>query len=230
MKAQQAVVPVSDSQARVIALEQECETAQGRIRELLDEGQTLQNQFRELQNEKAAQVTELEGRLKVGQMEMMALIGEDIKWLNSERDGLKSKKDKLEAELKQLKDASQPATVAKTTYPPPVGSGVSPGSPFGSALPSHAQMLGHYSPNIPPYGLAATPVAYAAPGGQAQSYGSPQQPPAHQFQGSPQAQQVAMNLFRVPVGLRPESPLASGSDTMSQAVVSAPVTTSAPPT
>ncbi len=73
LRAQQAVMPASDPQGQVIALEQECQTAQGRIRELLDQGQMLQNQYRELQNEKASQATELEGRLKVGQMEMEAL-------------------------------------------------------------------------------------------------------------------------------------------------------------
>ncbi len=81
--------------------------------------------------------------------------------------------------------------------------------------------------------MAATQVAYAGPGGQAQGYGLPQQPlalPAHQFQGSPQAQQVAMNLFRSTVGLRQESPLAQDGDALSHAVVSTLVTKSAPST
>ena len=91
---------------------------------LTDEGQTLQNRYRDLQNEHTSQVTQLEGRLKVGQMEMKALqdqlgreadfsqkraveidhLGREIQRLNSDRDGLASAKDKLEAELKQLKD------------------------------------------------------------------------------------------------------------------------------
>ncbi len=84
IKAQQAAVPVSDRQARVVALEQECQRAQARIQELLEEGQKLQNQFRELQNEKDSQATELEGRLKVGQMEMDALQRTNLRWsLNS---------------------------------------------------------------------------------------------------------------------------------------------------
>ncbi len=66
LKAYQAAIPVSDSQAGVVALEQKCQEAQGRIQELLEEGQKLQNQFRELQNKRAAQVTQLEGQLKVG--------------------------------------------------------------------------------------------------------------------------------------------------------------------
>ncbi len=191
LKAHQAAVLVSDSQNRAIALEQECQKAQARIQELLGEGQKLQNQYWELQNERTSQVTQLEGQLKVGQMEMTALqnqlkmeanfsgkrgaeierLGEEIKRLNSERNGLKSEKDKVEAELKQLKDASQSATVSQATYPPPMGIGVPAGTPYGSPLPSHAQMLGHFSPNVPPYVMAAAQAAYAGPGGQAQVYG-----------------------------------------------------------
>ena len=253
LRAQQAACPVSDPQARVVALELECQKARGRIQELLEEGQKLQNQFRKLQNESTSKVTELEGRLKVGQMEVTALqgqlkmesdfsgrraaeidrLGKEIKRLTSEKDGLRSEKDKLEAELKELKSAPQSANIPQAAYPPPMGSGAPPGSPYGLALLSHAQMLGHYSPNIPPYGLAATQAAYAGPGGQAQSYGSPQQPPQppmHQFQGSPQLQHVAMNLFRPPVEQQQESPLAPGTEAQSQAVVSTPVTTSAPST
>ena len=92
-------------------------------------------------------------------------------------------------------------------------------------------MLGHFSPNVPLYGMAAAQVA--GPSGQAQSYGSPQHlppPPAHQYQGSPQPHQVSMNLFRPPIGLRQESPLAPDSNVSSHAIVSIPVTTSAPPT
>ncbi len=161
-------------------------------------------------------------------------LGREIQRLNSDRDGLASAKDKLEAELKQLKDqlknASQPATGTEATYQPPAGAGVPPGTPYGSPIPSHAQMIGHFSPNIPPYGMAAAQAAYAGPGGQAQSYGSPQQlpqPPMHQFQGSPQLQHVAMNLFRPPVEQQQESPLAQGTEAQSQAVVSTLVTTSA---
>ncbi len=246
LKAHQAAVPVSDSQNRASVLEQECQKAQAR-------SQKLQNQYQELQNKHTSQVTQLEGQLKVGQMEMTMLksqlqmeadfsgkraaeidrLGREIKRLNSERDGLKSEKDKLKAELKQLEDASQSATVTQATYPPPAGTGVPPGTPYGSPLPSHAQMLGHFSPNIPPYGMAAAQAAYAGPGGQVQGYGSPQQPPqppAHQFQGSPQLQHVAMNLFRPPAEQQQESPLAQSSDVPSQAVVSPLVTTSAPPT
>ncbi len=76
-------------------------------------------------------------------------------------------------------------------------------------------------------------AAFAGPGGQTLGYGSPQHPPpppAHQYHGSPQPQQVAINLFRPSVGLRPESPLAQGSDALSQAVVSTLVTTLAPST
>ena len=164
-------------------------------------------------------------------------LGREIQRLNSDRDGLVSAKDKLETELKQLKDqlkdASQPATVAQVTYQPPMGAGVPPGTPYGSLGLSQAQMLGHFIPNIPPYGMAAAQAAYAGLGGQAQGYGSPQQPPQppmHQFQGSPQLQHVAMNLFRPPVEQQQESPLAPGTEAQSQAVVSTPVTTSAPST
>ncbi len=249
LKAHQAAVPVSDPQGRVVALEQDCQKAQGRIQELLEEGQKLQNRFQELQNERASQVTEL-GRLKVGQIETTALqnqlkmeadfsgkrgaeiecLGEEIKQLNSEKDGLRAEKDRLETELRKLKDAPPPATVAQATYPPPVGTGVSPGTPYGSPGLSQAQMLGHFSPSIPSYGMAAAQAAYAGPGGQVQGYGSPQQPPqlpAHQFQGSPQLQHVAMNLFRPNVDQQQESPLAQSSDAPSQAVFSTPVTTSA---
>ncbi len=237
LRAQQAVVPVSDPQARVIALEQECYKAQACIQELLDQGQTLQNRYLEVQNQKTSQVTQLKGQLKVGQMEMEALrkqlamesefsgkraaeidhLGEEIKQLNSENDELTSERDKLMAELQSIKNAPPPAAAPPATYPPAVGTGVPPGSQYGSSLPSHAQMLGQYSPNIPPYGLAATQVAYAAPGGQAQSYGSPQHlppPPAHQYQGS--LQQVAMNLLWPLGGLRPESPMAPSSNVLSQ--------------
>ncbi len=159
-------------------------------------------------------------------------LGEEIKQLVSEREELRSNKDKLEAEVQRLKDASQPTPTSQATYPLPAGSGVPPGSTYGATLPSHAQMLGQYSPNFQPYGMAATQVAYAGPGGQAQSYGLPQQPSilAHQFQGSPQAQQVAMNLFRPAVGQQQIFPLAQGSDVSSQAIISTPVTTSAPST
>ena len=121
----------------------------------------------------------------------------------------------------------------EATYFPPVGFVVPPGMPYGSPGLSQAHMLGHFSPNVPPYGLAAEQAAYAGPGGQAQGFGSPQQQlplPAHQFQGSPQAQQVAMNLFRSTVGQQQESPLAQDSDASSQAVVSIPVKMSAPST
>ena len=146
-------------------------------------------------------------------------------------------KDKLETGLKQLKDqlkdASQPATMTQATYQPPMSTGVPPGTPYGSPGLSQAQMLGHFSPNIPLYGMAAAQAAYAGSGGQAQGYGSPQQPPQppmHQFQGSPQLQHVAMNLFRPPVVQQQESPLAPSTEAQSQAVVPSPVTTSAPST
>ncbi len=236
------------------ALEQECQKAQARIKDLTDEGQALQNRYQALQNEHTSKVAKLEGQLKVGRLEIEVLQGRvklegefsgaraneitrlsgEIQRLGSERDGLRSEKDKLEAELKQLKDqlknASQPATATQATYQPPVGTGVPTGTPYGSPLPSHAQMIGHFSPNIPPYGVAAAQAAYAGQGGQAQVYGSPQQPPQpplHQFQGSPQLQHVAMNLFRPSVEQQQESPLAQGSDASSQAVVSDPATTSA---
>ncbi len=126
LQAQRAPILVSEAQNQVAVLEQECQKAQARIQELTDQGQALQNQYQELQNEHTSQVTQLEGRLKVGQMEMKALqdrlametnfsekrageiecLGREIQRLNSDRDGLKSEKDKLEAELKQLKNAS----------------------------------------------------------------------------------------------------------------------------
>ena len=257
LRAHQAAVPVSDPQSRVVALEQECQKAQARIQELTDQGQALQNRYRELQSEHTSQVTQLEGRLKVGQMEMKVLqdqlamesdfskkraaeidrLSEEIKRLTSDKDGLKSEKDKLQTELKQLKDqlkdASQSVTAAQATYQPPMGAGVPPGTPYGSPGLSQAQMFGHFSPNIQPYGMAAAQAAYAGQGGQAQGYGSPQQPPQppmHQFQGSPQLQHMTMNLFRPPVEQQQESPLAQSSDATSQAVVSSPVTTSAPST
>ncbi len=140
LRAQQAPVPVSEAQARVAALEQECQRAQTRIQDLTDKGQALQNQYQELQNDHTSQVAQLEGQLRVGQMEMKVLqdrltmeaefsearageitrLGGEIQRLGAERDGLKSEKDKLEAELKQLKDqlknASQPATATQATY------------------------------------------------------------------------------------------------------------------
>ncbi len=120
LRAQQAPILVSEAQTRMAALEQECQRAQARIQELMDEGQTLQNRYRDLQNEHTSQVTQLEGRLKVGQMELKALqdqlgmetnfsqrraaeidrLGREIQRLNSDRDGLASAKDKFEAELK----------------------------------------------------------------------------------------------------------------------------------
>ncbi len=139
---------MSEAQTRVAALERECQKAQARIQELTDEGQALQTRYQALQNEHASKVAQLEGQLKVGQMEMKVLqdrltmeaefsatraneiksLGGEIQRLGSERDGLKSEKDKLEAELKQLKDqlknASQPATATQATYQPPVGTGV----------------------------------------------------------------------------------------------------------
>ncbi len=119
-------------------------------------------------------MTQLKGRLKVGQTEMKALqdqlgreadfsqkraaeidrLGREIQRLNSDWDGLKSEKDRLEAELKQLKDElkndSQSATTAQATYQPPAGAGVPPGTPYGSPGPSQAQMLGHFSPHRAP--------------------------------------------------------------------------------
>ncbi len=157
----------------------------------------------------------------------------EITRLSGEVTRLTAEKDAFTKELQDLKNDPPPTTAPPATYPPPAGTGVPPGSLYESALQSHVQMLGQYSPNITPFGLAATQVAYAGPGGQAQRYGSPQHPPpphVHQFQGSPQAQQVAMKLFRPTVGLRQESPLALSSDAASQAVVFTPVTTSAPST
>ncbi len=232
-------------QTRVTALEQECrQNAQSLVQELLDEGQTLQNQYHELHAQKAAMEVQLNGQLKVAGMEINGLNKRveqesgfsarqsgEITHLDGEVSRLNAEKDVLTKELQDLKSAPPPAAVPPATYPPPVGTGVPPGSPYGSSLPSHAQMLGQYSPNIPPYGMVATQVAYAGPSGQAPSYGSPQHPPplpAHQFQGSPQ--KVAMNLLRPLGGLRPESPFAPGSNVPSQAVVSTPVTTSAPST
>ncbi len=256
LQAWQAPIPVSEAQTRLAALEQEYQKAQARIQELMDQGQTLQDWYRELQNEHTVQVTQLEGRLRVGQVEMKVLqdqltmesdfskkraaeierLGEEIKQLTSDKDGLKSEKDKLEAELRQhkdeLKDASRSATATQATYQPPVGTGVPTGTPYGSPLPSHAQMLAHFNPNIPLYGMAAAQAAYAGPGGQAQGFSphQPPHPPMHQFQGSPQLQHATMNLIRLPVEQQQESPLAPGSDASSQDVVSPPVTTSAPST
>ena len=256
LQAQQAPIPVSEAQTRLAALEREYQNAQARIRELTEQGQALQDRHRELQNEHTVQVAQLEGRLKVGQMEMKVLqdqltmesdfskkraaeierLGEEIKRLASDKDGLKSEKDKLEAELKQLKDelkdASRAAAATQATHQPPMGVGAPPGTPYGSPLPSHVQMLGSFGSSLSPYGMAAAQAAYAGPGGQAQGYGSPQQPPQppmHQFQGSPQLQHVAMNLFRPPVEQQ-ESPLAPSTEAQGQAVVPSPVTTSAPST
>ncbi len=160
-------------------------------------------------------------------------MGGEITRLSGEVSRLQSDKDKLLEELQGIKYATPPTATTQAAYPPLVGSGVPPGPPYETPISSQAQMLGHFSPNIPPYGMAAAPAAYAGPIGQAQSYGSPQHPPpppAHQYQGSPQPQQVPMNLFRTPVGLRPESPLAQGSNFLSQAVVFTPVTKLAPST
>ncbi len=69
LRAQQAAVPLSDAQARLVALEQECQRAKGRIQELLEEGQKLQTEHKELQITHTVKVAQLEGQLKVGQME-----------------------------------------------------------------------------------------------------------------------------------------------------------------
>ncbi len=105
-------------------------------------------------------------------------------------------------ELQGIKNAPPPIAATQATYPPPVGSGVPPGTLYGSPVRSQAQMLGHFSPSVPPYGVAAAQAAYVGPSGQALSYGSPQHPPpppAHQYQGYTQPQHVVMNLFRAPV-------------------------------
>ncbi len=179
----------------------------------------------------------LEAEFSTARAGEITRLGGEIQRLSAERDGLKSEKDKLEAELKQLqeqlKNASQPATATQATYQPPVGTGVPSGTPYGSPGLSQAQMLEHFSPHLASYGLAAAQAAYAGQGEQAQVYGSPQQqprPPMHQFQGSRQLQPAVMNLFQPPVEQQQESPLAPGSDASSQAVVSTPATTSAPPT
>ncbi len=154
------------------ALGQECQKVRGHKRELLDEGQTLQDQYRELQNQKAAMEVQLNGQLKVAGMEIDGLKKRveqesgfsekqsgDITRLGGEILRFNSEKDTLTKELQDLKSAPPPAAMPSATYPPPVGTGVPPGSPYGSSLPSHAQMLGQYSPNVPPYGMAATQVA-----------------------------------------------------------------------
>ncbi len=58
-------------------------------------------------------------------------------------------------ELKGLKNAPPPAAATQATYTPVVGSGVPTGAPYGSPVLSQAQMLGHFSPSVPPYGMAA---------------------------------------------------------------------------
>ncbi len=88
-------------------------------------------------------------------------LGREITRLTSEKDELKSKKDKLMVELQDIKNASPPATATQATYPPPVGSGVPPGMQYRSPLPSHAQMLGQYSPSVAPLGMAASQCGVA---------------------------------------------------------------------
>ncbi len=108
----------------MVALEQECQRAQGRIQELLEEGPELQTEHKELQIMHTVKVAQLEGQLKVGQIERDGLqkqlqmeadfsrkraveinrLGKEIKRLDSEREELRSDKDKLEAEVQNLKD------------------------------------------------------------------------------------------------------------------------------
>ncbi len=186
LTAQQGAVPESVLQTRVTALEQECQKAQCRVQELMNEGQTLQNRYRDLQAQKAAMEVQLNGQLKVAAMEIDRLNkwvapesgfsekqSGEITRLSGEVTRLNAEKDALTKELQDLKSAPPPAAAPSATYPPPVGTGVPPGSPYGSSLPSQGQMLGQYSPNVPPYGMAAIQVAYASPGGQAQRYGLP---------------------------------------------------------
>ncbi len=155
----------------------------------------------------------------------------EVDHLGNEVKQLQSQKDELKDELKRLKSTTPPVAVAQANYPPVVGTGVPPGTPYGSPIPS--QMLGQFSPSVTPYGMGASQAAFADLGGQAPSNGLPQQPqppPAHQYQGSPQQQQVAMALFRSLAIPQPGSPMAQGNSALSQAVVSTLVTTSAPST
>ncbi len=181
LTAQQGAVLESVLQTRVTALEQECQKARGRIQELLDEGQTLQNQYQELQNQKAAMEVQLNGQLKVAEMEIDGLNKRvaqecgfserqsgEITRLTGEVSRLNAEKDALTKELQDLKSAPPPAAAPLATYPPPVGTGVPRGPPYGSPILSQVQMLGHFSPNVPPYGMAAAQAGYAVPSGQAQ--------------------------------------------------------------
>ncbi len=178
---------------------------------------------------------EIEGLQKRDKMESDFFEKEvsEVNRLGNEVKRLQSEKDELNEELKSLKNAPSPAATTQATYPPAAGTGASPGTPYGSLLLSHAQKLGQYSPSVTPYGMAAVQAAFAGLGGQALSYGSPQQlppPPTHQYQGSPQQQQVAMALFQSPAIPQLGSPMAKGNSALSQVDVSTPVTTSASPT
>ena len=227
LAAQRGAVPDSVLQAWINALEQEGQRAQGRILELLDEGQTLQNQYQELHNQMDTMEVQLNGHLKLAEIERDGLKkrvalesefsekrGGEITRLSGEISRLNSEKDKLMEELQGIKNAPPPAAATQASYSAVVGSGVKAGALYGSPISSQVQKLGHFSPNVSPYGMAAAQAGSAGTSGQAHSYGSPQHlppPPAHQYQGSLQPHQVSMNLFRAPVGLQPESPLVQGS-------------------
>ncbi len=211
------------------------------IQELLDEVQPLENKYNDLQKQKALpSIADLEGRFRLADLGIAGLHKQvkmesdfsqkqvsEVDRLGNEVKRLQPGKDQLHSELKGIKNAQPPMAVTQATYPPVVGTGVPPGKQYVSPLQSHAQMLGQYSPSVVQYRMAAPQAALSGQGGQALRYGSPQPPPAHQYQGSLQ-QQANMALFRPPVGLQEESPMAQGSEVLSQAIVSPPVTMLAP--
>lgn len=166
---QQATSPDVDLQNRVAALEQECTQAQVGIQGLLGESRALQTKYEELQKQKVAPSdVRLTGRLRLADLEVTRLcnqvkmeadfsqkqvgevdcLGNEVKWLQPD-------KDQLWDELKSIKDAQVQMTVTKATYSPASGTGVPPVYGYGSPLPSHATMLGQFSPNVMQYEVAA---------------------------------------------------------------------------
>lgn len=122
LAAQRATMPESILQTRVAIFEHQCQKAQGHIQELLDEGQALQDRYRELQNQNAMQEVQLNGQLKVAEMEIEGLkkrvemksefskkwAGE-ITHLIGEVLRFQSEKDELTEVLQGLKKAPLPA-------------------------------------------------------------------------------------------------------------------------
>ncbi len=111
---------------------------------------------------------QLNGQLKVGRVEIGGLekwgVQEsgfskkqsgEITRLTGEVSRLNAEKDALDNKLQDLKSAPPPAATTPATYPPPVGTSVPPVPPYGSPISSQAQMLGHFSPNVPPHATCA---------------------------------------------------------------------------